>query len=119
MLNHWVGMGRLTADPTLRTTNSGTSVTTFTLAVERDFDKDRTADFVSCVAWKNTAEFVSKYFRKGQLMAVAGSLQSRSWEDRDGNKKTAWEIKVNSAYFAEKKQTNDFEDLADDEEVPF
>ena len=122
MLNHWVGMGRLVADPEMRTTNSGTSVVSFTLAVERDFDKEKKADFISCVAWKNTAEFISRYFRKGQMMAVAGSLQSRSWEDRDGNKRTSWEIKVNSAYFAEKKSENlknDFVEVDDDGDVPF
>lgn len=118
MLNHWVGMGRLTADPTLRTTKSGTAMATFTLAIDRDFDKEKKTDFVSCVAWRNTAEFICRYFHKGQLMAVAGSLQSRDWEDRDGNKRTAWEIGVSSAYFAEKKAET-FTAVDDDEDVPF
>lgn len=106
MLNRCVIMGRLTADPDLRCTQSGVSVTSFTVAVERDYSQDgkRDVDFVSCVAWRSTGEFVSKYFRKGQLIVVDGRLQSRRWEDRDGNKRTSWEINADSVYFGEPKR---------------
>lgn len=109
MLNKWLGMGRLTRDPELRTTQSGKSVTTFTIAVDRDYEKDK-ADFVTCVAWKNTAEFVHTHFRKGQLISVIGELQSRTWNDSDGNKHTSWEVQVQNVYFCEKKR-NDFDGL--------
>ncbi|MBQ4313715.1 MAG: single-stranded DNA-binding protein, partial [Clostridia bacterium] len=98
MLNSIVLMGRLTADPELRTTSSNISVTSFTIAVERNFadraSGERQTDFIDIVAWRSTAEFVSRYFRKGQLVAVQGSLQSRKWQDRDGNNRTSWEVQA-------------------------
>ena len=106
MLNKAILMGRLTADPELRKTTSGTSVTSFTLAVNRDFKKDgqQETDFINCVAWKNTAEFVCKYFQKGQQAAVDGSIQTRSYTDKDGNKRTAFEVLVNNIYFTDSKK---------------
>ena len=107
MLNQIVLQGRLTADPELRQTQNGNSVTTFTLACNRDRNKEET-DFISCVAWRQTAEFVSKYFQKGQLVLVRGSLQSRNWNDRDGNKRTSWEIVVDNVYFCESKKSDGY-----------
>lgn len=103
MLNHIVLMGRLTRDPEMRTTQSGKAVTSFSLAVERDFQKD-TTDFINIVAWSKTAEFVNSYFTKGQLVAVSGSLQIRSREDRDGNKRQTAEVIAEHVYFAEPKR---------------
>ena len=102
MLNHIDIMGRLTADPELRSTNGGTQVATFTVACERDFgEKDKKeTDFIECVAWKQTGEFISKYFKKGSLIAVSGALQSRKWEDKTGNKRVSWAVNVDRAYFA-------------------
>ena len=107
MLNKAILMGRLTREPELRTTQSGVSVVSFTLAVDRDFQsrgEERQTDFIDIVAWRSTADFVSKYFRKGQLVAVEGRLQTRKWEDKEGNKRTAYEIVADSVHFAEKKQ---------------
>ncbi|MBQ9993315.1 MAG: single-stranded DNA-binding protein [Clostridia bacterium] len=108
MLNSIVLMGRLTADPELRTTSSNISVTSFTIAVERNFadraSGERQTDFIDIVAWRSTAEFVSRYFRKGQLVAVQGSLQSRKWQDRDGNNRTSWEVQADQVFFAEPKR---------------
>ena len=108
MLNHIVIMGRLTRDPELRRTGSGTAVAGFTLAVDRDFpNKDtgeRETDFIDCVAWRGTGEFVSKYFRKGSMAVVAGRLQIRGWTDKDGNKRRTAEIVADNVYFGEKKQ---------------
>lgn len=102
MLNQITIMGRLTADPELRHTNNGTPVATFTVAVDRDFG-EKEVDFISCVAWKHNGEFVSKYFQKGSMIALTGSLQSRKWEDKNGNKRTSWEINVDHSYFASTK----------------
>lgn len=111
MLNHVTLMGRLTRDPELRRTQSGVAVTSFSLAVERDFASrdggDKATDFIDCVAWRNTGEFVSKYFTKGQLVAVSGRLQIRDWQDRDGNKRRSAEVVVDNAYFAESKKSRD------------
>lgn len=107
MLNHIDIQGRLTKDPELRTTQSGTSVVTFTLAVDRDFQKD-TTDFFSCVAWRQTAEFVSKYFSKGQLMVASGKMQSRKWQDRDGDNRTAWEVQAENVYFGDSKKSDGY-----------
>lgn len=107
MLNVAVLMGRLTADPELRTTQNGTSVTSFTLAVERSFapeGKERQADFIDIVAWRGTADFVCKYFRKGQLVAVQGSIQTRSYTDKDGNKRKSFEVVADNVHFAEPKR---------------
>ena len=104
MLNTVSLMGRLTADPELRYTGSNIPVTGFALAVERDYksgDGEKQTDFINIVAWRNTAEFVSKWFRKGQLMAVTGSIQTRKYQDRDGNNRTAVEVVADHAYFAE------------------
>ncbi len=111
MLNVVAIMGRLTADPEMRTTTNGVSVTSFTLAVDRSFSKDgeRQADFIDCVAWRGTAEFICKYFSKGKMMAVDGSIQTRNYEDKNGNKRKAVEIVVSNANFCGdgKKQNDD------------
>ena len=107
MLNHITIMGRLTRDPELRTTQSQISVASFTVACERDYAAgggDREADFIDCVAWRGTGEFVSKYFHKGSMIVVSGRLQSRRWQDRDGNNRTSWEILADSVYFGESKR---------------
>ena len=108
MLNHIVIMGRLTRDPELRYTQSNTPVAGFTVAVDRDFGGrdggERQTDFIDCTAWRQTGEFVSKYFRKGSMIVVSGRLQSRKWEDRDGNKRTNWEINVDNVYFGESRR---------------
>lgn len=122
MLNNVVLMGRLTADPDLRSTQNGTSVTQFTLAVDRDFVKqgeERQADFISCVAFKQTAEFIRKHFIKGGMLAITGRLQSRTFEDKNGVKHYVTEIIVDKASFTgEKKQTTE-NYAAYDENVPF
>ena len=91
-------MGRLTADPELRTTSSGTSVTSFTVAVDREFKKDET-DFLNVVAWRQTADFITRYFKKGKMIAIVGSIQTRVYEDKNGNKRTATEIIAEKASF--------------------
>lgn len=110
MLNHITLMGRLTAAPDVRTTQSNISVTRFTLAVERDYkdkDNNKQTDFIDCVAWRSTADFVGRYFSKGQLVCVSGSLQTRSYEDKDGNKRKAFEVQTENVYFCEKKEKID------------
>lgn len=108
MLNHIVVMGRLTRDPELRRTGSGTAVASFTVAVDRDFaPKDggeRETDFIDCVAWRSTGEFVSKYSWKGSMAVVDGRLQIRNWTDKDGNKRRTAEIVANSVYFGSAKK---------------
>ena len=107
MLNHIIIMGRMVRDPELRSTQSGTSVCSFTLACDRDFKSkdggEKETDFIDCVAWRSTAEFVSKYFTKGRMMAVEGRLQLRDWVDKEKNKRRSAEIQVSSAYFADSK----------------
>lgn len=104
MLNISCIMGRLTRDPEMRRTQSGVDVASFTLAVERDFSGKATGrkdvDFIDVLAWRQTAEFVSKWFKKGQMMAVEGRLQSREYTDKQGNKRKAWEIQADRCYFA-------------------
>lgn len=104
MLNHIVIMGRLTRDPELRRTGTGVAVASFSVAVDRDFPDKQTnqkeTDFLDCVAWRHTGEFVSKYFKKGSQIAVSGRLQIRSWNDKDGNKRKSAEIVADSCYFA-------------------
>ena len=142
-------MGRLTGDPELKTTQSGVSVTSFSVAVDRAFrskDQERQTDFINCVAWRGTAEFITRYFRKGQRIALHGSLQSRSYTANDGSKRTVFEVVVDNAFFCESKggQTagapnydsqipqvsearpafstanpGDFEEILSDEELPF
>lgn len=139
MLNVAVLMGRLTKNPELRQTPNGVSVTTFTIAVDRDYTpkgQERQADFIDIVAWRNTAEFVCKYFRKGQLVAVQGSIQTRSYTDKEGNKRKAFEVVADHVHFAESKkdssnnntypmrgsadvEANDFEEMPDDGDLPF
>ena len=139
-LNHIDLMGRLVRDPEVKTTQSGVAVCNFTIAVDRDYKNgdERVADFVDCVAWRGTAEFVQKYFSKGRMAVVSGSLQSRKWEDKDGNKRTSWEVQVQNVYFGDSKrdgdsggsssQSNDgygpqepqqFTEVEDDGELPF
>jgi single-strand DNA-binding protein len=106
-LNHIDVMGRLTADPTLRHTNSGIPVSSFTLAVDRDRKNEngeKETDFIDVVVWRNTAEFVSKYFTKGMMAVVSGRLQMRKWEDKDGNKRISAEIQADNVYFGESKK---------------
>ena len=107
MLNHITIMGRLTRDPEIRYTQSQTPVTSFTLAVDRDFGGrdggEKQTDFIDCVAWRQTAEFVSKYFTKGSMAVVSGRLQIRDWTDRDGGKRRNAEVVVDNIYFGESK----------------
>ena len=104
MLNHITIMGRITRDLELRRTDSGKPVTSFTVAVDRDYGpkgQERETDFIDCVAWNGTAEFVNKYFTKGSMIVVDGRLQIRNWTDKDGNKRRTAEIMVGSVYFGE------------------
>lgn len=104
MLNSIIIMGRITADPELRTTQSGTSVTSFSVAVDRAYSKEeKQTDFIPVVAWRSTADFVSKYFRKGSMIAVKGSLQTRNYEDKNGNKRTAFEVIAEQVSFCGSK----------------
>jgi single-strand DNA-binding protein len=138
MLNKVILMGRLTADPELRHTQSNIPVASFTLAVDRGFKKDNdvNTDFINIVAWRGTAEFVSKWFSKGQLVAVSGRLQVRSYKDKDGNNRTATEVVADEVFFAESKRNNnegtynteqtampanegDFEPIDDNEPLPW
>ena len=111
MLNHIVIMGRLTRDPELRYTQSQVPVASFTVAVDRDFGGrdggEKQTDFIDCSAWRQTGEFVSKYFRKGSMIVVSGRLQSRKWQDRDGNNRTNWEISADNVYFGESRRRDD------------
>lgn len=108
MLNHITIMGRLTRDPELRRTGSGLAVASFTVAVDRDWPNKETGeketDFIDCVAWRQTGEFVSKYFTKGSMIVVSGRLQIRSWVDKDGNKRKTAEIVADNVYFGESKK---------------
>ena len=108
MLNHITIMGRLTRDPELRRTGSGVAVASFTLAVDRDFaPKDggeRETDFIDCVAWRQTGEFVSKYFTKGRMAVVSGRLQIRGWTDKDGNKRRSAEVVADNVYFGDSRR---------------
>ena len=107
MLNHIVLMGRLTRDPELRRTGSGIAVASFTLAVDRDYaaqGAEKETDFVDIVAWRNTAEFVSRYFTKGRMAVVTGRLQIRNWTDKDGNKRRSAEVVADNVYFGDSKR---------------
>lgn len=104
MLNKAILMGRLTADPELRHTQSNIPVTSFTLAVDRTFGKEKQTDFLDIVAWRNTAEFVFKWFSKGMLVAVSGRMQTRTWEDKQGNKRKSTEVVADEVFFAEGKR---------------
>ena len=111
MLNHIVIMGRLTRDPELRRTGSGIAVASFTVAVDRDFGGrdggEKETDFIDCVAWRQTGEFVSKYFTKGRMIVVSGRLQIRSWTDKDGNKRRTAEVVADNCYFGDSKRDSE------------
>ena len=111
MLNHIVIMGRLTRDPELRRTGSGIAVASFSVAVDRDFGKnengEKETDFIDCVAWRQTGEFVSKYFTKGSMIVVSGRLQVRSWNDKDGNKRRTAEVVADNVYFGGGKRESE------------
>lgn len=131
MLNKCFLLGRMTKDPEIRRTNGGAAVTSFTLAVDRDFktNGEKETDFIEVVAWRNTAEFVSKYFSKGRMAIVEGRLQIRDWTDKNGNKRRTAEVVADNVYFGDSKKENKEEpqykqaDLAEiseeDGELPF
>ena len=133
MLNKIILMGRLTRDPELRKTGNGTAVTSFTLAVDRDYkpqDGERETDFINVVAWRGTGEFVSKYFTKGRMAVVEGRLQVRDWTDKDGNKRRSTEVVADNVYFGDSKRpesgtpaepSGELQELPDEEkgELPF
>ena len=148
MINSVVLMGRLVADPELRTTTTGKNVCTFRIAVDRSYvrqGEQRQADFITCVAWEQTGNFISRYFTKGSMIAVTGSIQTRNYEDKNGQKRTAFEVNVREASFTGSKTesgtnsgynqaapaapaqapayqsaaVNDFEEITDDEDLPF
>lgn len=133
MLNHIVLMGRLTRDPELRRTQSGIAVASFTLAVDQDYKSqngDRGVDFINVVAWRGTAEFAEKYFEKGQMAVVSGRLSTRNYEDKNGNKRTAYEVVASNIYFCGSKSNagnsetdaapQTFDPLMDDDpDIPF
>lgn len=141
MVNCIVIMGRLVADPELRTTSSGLSVSSFTVAVDRSYTRpgeEKQTDFIPVVAWRNTADFVTKYFHKGSMIAVQGSLQTRKYEDRSGQKRTAFEIVADNVSFCGSKAeagnagmgggnnasysnstADDFSQVVDDDDLPF
>ena len=133
-LNKVILAGRLTSDPELKTTPSGLSVTSFTVAVDRRFGKEKQTDFISCVAWRQTAEFVTKYFVKGSAICIVGSIQTRKFTDKNGNNRIAVEVLADEATFVEsKKNTADGAEMpeaehytqpeayteADDSDLPF
>ena len=111
MLNHITIMGRLTRDPELRRTGTGVAVASFTVAVDRDFGNrengERETDFIDCVAWRQTGEFVSKYFAKGRMAVVSGRLQIRNWTDKEGNKRRTAEIVADNVYFGESRRSSE------------
>lgn len=133
MLNKITVMGRMVRDPELRRTGSGTAVASFAIACDRDYKSDsggREVDFFDCVAWRSTAEYVSKYFTKGRMAVVSGRLQTREWTDKNGNKRKATEIVAESVYFGDSKRDGatqqsyaapqeSFAELPDEGEVPF
>lgn len=144
MINNVVLMGRLVATPELRSTGTGVSVASFTIAVERAYAKageQRQADFIDCVAWRQTAEFITRYFQKGSMIAVTGNIQTRNYEDKNGNKRKAVEVVVENASFCGSKaesgstggytapaapapsfasaSESDFEEITEDDDLPF
>lgn len=120
MLNHIVIMGRLTRDPELRRTGSGVAVASFTVAVDRDFENNgqRDTDFIDCVAWRNTGEFVSKYFQKGSMIVVCGRLQIRSWTDKEGSKRRTAEVVADAVYFGESRKQDTHTGFVPNDSVP-
>ena len=147
MINNVVLMGRLVATPELRSTGTGVSVASFTIAVDRAYAKQgeqRQADFIDCVAWRNTAEFITRYFQKGSMIAITGNIQTRNYEDKNGIKRKAVEVVVDSASFCGSKaesgttggysapaapaapapsftsgSESDFEEISEDDDLPF
>lgn len=142
MLNKAILMGRLTADPELRHTTSNISVTTFSLAVDRRYTKpgeEKVTDFIDVVCWRSTAEFVSRYFKKGMQVVVCGSIQTRNWEDKQGQKRKSTEVVADEVFFADSKRADsagssinqpaqsgnfdlpasDFSPITGDDELPF
>lgn len=122
MLNKITVMGRLTKDPDIRYTQNQKPVASWTLAIDRDYQSggtERQTDFVNCLIWNQGAEFVGRNFKKGQMMALTGRLQSRKWEDRDGKKHVEYEILADNIYFCGDKPKETFEELPDDGEIPF
>ena len=115
-------LGRLTATPEQKTTQGGVSVTSFSVAVDRTYQpkgaEQRQADFINCVAWRNTAEFICRYFQKGQRIALQGSLQSRNYTDKDGNRRTVYEVVVDNAFFAESKSNGQGAPRSMDSQIP-
>lgn len=128
MINNVTLMGRLTAAPELKQTPNGTSVTAFCIAVDRRFqpkDGEKQTDFINCVAWRNTAEFITKYFSKGDMIAVTGEIQTRKYQDNGGNNRVAFEIVIENASFCGGKNggnTNSapqLEEISNDDDLPF
>lgn len=131
MLNKIIIMGRLTRDPEMRRTQSGTAVTSFTMAVDRDFKSqsgEKETDFIDVVAWRNTGEFAAKYLAKGRMAAVEGRIQVRDWQDKDGNRRKAVEVVADNVYFADSKRDSkpqesrndqEFDEIDDDGDLPF
>lgn len=133
MLNKVIIMGRLTRDPELRRTQSGTAVTSFTLAVDRDFKSqsgEKETDFIDVVAWRNTGEFAAKYLAKGRMVAVEGRIQVRDWQDKDGNRRKSVEVVADNVYFGDSKRDSkpqesrtvdepEFDEIEDDGDLPF
>lgn len=131
MLNNVIIMGRLTRDPELRRTQGGTAVTSFTMAVDRDFKSqsgEKETDFIDVVAWRSTAEFVAKYFTKGRMAVVEGRIQVRDWQDKDGNRRKSVEVVADNVYFADSKRDSKpqesrddqaFDEIEDDGDWPF
>ena len=118
MLNSVALMGRLTADPELKSTSNDKNYARFTLAVSRG-DKDNNTDFINCVAWNKTAEFISKYFSKGKLIALEGNIQTGSYQDKEGNKRKSFEVVAHRAHFVEskkKEESNDSDEIIEDDE---
>lgn len=131
MLNHITIMGRLVRDPELRKTQSGVSIASFTVAVDRDFKNgdEKVTDYIDCTAWRGQADFIAKYFSKGRMIVVDGALNSRKWQDKEGNNRVSWEIQAQNVYFGDSKRNDEgqqskpqtFEEVASDdgEDLPF
>lgn len=132
-MNMIILKGRLTADPELKQTTSGVSVVEFNLAVPRRFDKDKT-DFIKCIAWRQTAEFISQHFTKGSQILVTGAMQNEQWTDKDGHKRDSWTVNIDAVEFTERKEdtkpqattytpvnkaNDNFVDVTGDEDFPF
>ena len=133
-LNHIVLMGRIARDPELRKTPSDVSVVSFTIAVERDYKQgdEKVTDWIDCTAWRGTADFISRNFSKGRMICVEGALNSRKWQDKEGNNRISWFVQVSNVYFADSKKdatpqnpqyqtagAPQFEEAEDDGNLPF